>query len=56
MEMAGVAPLRAPARPRESDEENLKEECSSTESTHHEVGAQGEIRSTSADPGSGYRR
>uniref|UniRef100_A0A3B3Q5K1 Pleckstrin homology-like domain family B member 1 n=1 Tax=Paramormyrops kingsleyae TaxID=1676925 RepID=A0A3B3Q5K1_9TELE len=36
METAGAAPLRAPARPRESDEENLKEECSSTESTHHE--------------------
>ncbi|XP_048839311.1 pleckstrin homology-like domain family B member 1 isoform X6 [Brienomyrus brachyistius] len=36
MEMVGAAPLRAPPRPRESDEENLKEECSSTESTHHE--------------------
>ncbi|XP_064206961.1 pleckstrin homology-like domain family B member 1 isoform X4 [Anguilla rostrata] len=32
---AGVS-LRGPQRQRESDEENLKEECSSTESTHQE--------------------
>uniref|UniRef100_A0A8C9VWJ2 Pleckstrin homology-like domain family B member 1 n=1 Tax=Scleropages formosus TaxID=113540 RepID=A0A8C9VWJ2_SCLFO len=35
MEIAGVSP-RGPVRQRESDEENLKEECSSTESTHQE--------------------
>ncbi|KPP79115.1 pleckstrin-like domain family B member 1-like [Scleropages formosus] len=37
MEIAGVSP-RGPVRQRESDEENLKEECSSTESTHQELG------------------
>ncbi|XP_019716781.1 pleckstrin homology-like domain family B member 1 isoform X1 [Hippocampus comes] len=31
------APLRLAQRQKESDEENLKEECSSTESTHQEV-------------------
>lgn len=31
------ATLRLAQRQRESDEENLKEECSSTESTHQEV-------------------
>ena len=31
------ATLRLLQRQRESDEENLKEECSSTESTHQEV-------------------
>lgn len=31
------ATLRLAQRLRESDEENLKEECSSTESTHQEV-------------------
>lgn len=31
------AALRLLQRQRESDEENLKEECSSTESTHQEV-------------------
>lgn len=31
------ASLRLLQRQRESDEENLKEECSSTESTHQEV-------------------
>ncbi|KAJ8347779.1 hypothetical protein SKAU_G00263680 [Synaphobranchus kaupii] len=36
-EMAGAAvSLRGAQRQRESDEENLKEECSSTESTHQE--------------------
>lgn len=29
--------LAGPQKQRESDEENLKEECSSTESTHQEV-------------------
>uniref|UniRef100_A0A672I9H6 Pleckstrin homology-like domain family B member 1 n=1 Tax=Salarias fasciatus TaxID=181472 RepID=A0A672I9H6_SALFA len=33
---ASPAALRLAQRQRESDEENLKEECSSTESTHHE--------------------
>ncbi|KAG5836893.1 hypothetical protein ANANG_G00233510 [Anguilla anguilla] len=33
---AGGAALRAPQKQRESDEENLKEECSSTESTQQE--------------------
>lgn len=32
-----LATLRLAQRQRESDEENLKEECSSTESTHQEV-------------------
>uniref|UniRef100_A0A672I846 Pleckstrin homology-like domain family B member 1 n=1 Tax=Salarias fasciatus TaxID=181472 RepID=A0A672I846_SALFA len=36
---ASPAALRLAQRQRESDEENLKEECSSTESTHHEVRA-----------------
>lgn len=34
---ASPASLRLVQRQRESDEENLKEECSSTESTHQEV-------------------
>lgn len=34
---ASPATLRLSQRQRESDEENLKEECSSTESTHQEV-------------------
>lgn len=36
---ASSAALRLLQRQRESDEENLKEECSSTESTHQEVSA-----------------
>ncbi|MED6295424.1 hypothetical protein CHARACLAT_031760, partial [Characodon lateralis] len=34
---ASAAALRLAQRQKESDEENLKEECSSTESTHQEV-------------------
>lgn len=34
---ASSSTLRLAQRQRESDEENLKEECSSTESTHQEV-------------------
>ncbi|XP_036415906.1 pleckstrin homology-like domain family B member 1 isoform X4 [Colossoma macropomum] len=37
MDTAGSASLRMAPRQRESDEENVREECSSTESTHQEV-------------------
>ncbi|XP_030632001.1 LOW QUALITY PROTEIN: pleckstrin homology-like domain family B member 1 [Chanos chanos] len=37
MDAVNAASLRVAQRQRESDEENLKEECSSTESTHQEL-------------------
>ncbi|KAM6933569.1 pleckstrin homology-like domain family B member 1 [Xenentodon cancila] len=43
-----AASLRLAQRQRESDEENLKEECSSTESTHQEVRAPAAPRSASS--------
>ncbi|XP_042342249.1 LOW QUALITY PROTEIN: pleckstrin homology-like domain family B member 1 [Plectropomus leopardus] len=45
---ASSATLRLLQRQRESDEENLKEECSSTESTHQEVRTSPALSSASA--------